>query len=298
MENKTVYTPHFIALICAFIMADGVIFMPLYKNSLTELAAVCLLGIAVSFFALKPLGKIINTKNKTAAAAVYGTAAVAALAQTVFSAAEFTRFIYENLLTRENMFFIKLIFALCAAFLAAGGRRAIYKFSLVSAVFITVIFAVMFLVSVKNFDPANIKAAFSLSLSPKRAASYAAKLLLPAALAVLFAAEADFTALPRFSLPAGMAWGTGLVFIVVLDSVLSFGLPLAAKLKYPYIDDISTVTIGSIFTRMDALAYFAFFVCYLVKCAVLIRLAARFACKAGIKKEKPAVYLLSLLLLI
>ena len=111
------------------------------------------------------------------------------------------------------------------------------------------------------------------------------KMVLPTVIAIAFIGSSGDT-IPRRTAALSFALGVVLTFTVVFDGILSFGLPLAAKLEYPYIDDISTVNVGSLFTRMDAFAYFAFFNCYIIKCAVCLKLASQLARRIGIKAQK------------
>lgn len=300
MENKSRLSAfHFIALVSVFTVANSVIEMPLYRESLSELFIAAAGGIIISFFIYKPLKTAMSANSGILKGAVFAVVFIFSLIAAVAASREYTAFIYENLLTKESAFLIKLIFALCTACIAAGDKKAIYKFSSISFFFVTAIFAVMFLISVKNFDLRNLKTAFDFShISVKHTFAYGYKLLVPSVFAVLFIALDMPHNLPKFAVPAGVSWGVIICIITVLDSVLSFSLPLSARLEYPYIDDISTVTIGNLFTRMDGFAYFAFFVCYLLKCAVLIRLSADALCLAGIKKKRYAVILLSAVLLL
>ncbi|MBO4692793.1 MAG: GerAB/ArcD/ProY family transporter [Clostridia bacterium] len=300
MENKyTVSYLHFSALLCVFSVADSIILMPLYSKNLIELPAAVLLGILIVLPVFKPLKKILEVKNSVVKGIIYAVIFALSLTYAVFAAREYTVFIYENLLIKANMFLIKLIFAVCAAYLASKGKDTIYKFSVLSAFFITAIFVIMFLISIKNFDILNLKTVFSFSdISFKHISDYCYRLFFPLLLAVLFISGDLRKSAPRFIVPSGVAWGMLLCVIVILDSILSFGLSLASKLKYPYIDDISTVTIGSIFTRMDGFAYFAFFVCYILKCAILIRLSSNILCNTGVKSQKYLSFILSVVLLI
>ena len=145
--------------------------------------------------------------------------------------------------------------------------------------------------SAKTFDLKNLSGALRLSgFSISDTGVYFLNLVLPS-IAVLFFCMTD-SGVSALGALCGVSAGALFCAVAVLDSVLSFGLSLAAKLSYPYIDDISTVTAGSLFTRMDGFAYFTFFACYVLKCAVCIKTSARLLRRAGIKYEKTAVGLL------
>lgn len=289
MKNKTVYS-HLTqsALICTFIIADGLLLMPLYEKNILPMLSAILICVPVFSLLSKPIARIFSLKGRFLKTVFFLSLAVTAVLTAFFCAKEYTGFIYNGVLIRENMFFIKLIFALCVFFLSVCQNSTAFKFSLLSALFAIAVFAVLLLTSAKTFDIKNFNSAFNFSdISLKQTAIYSYKLFVPLIFGILFICETSgYKETDSSYILYGELAGAVLAIIVVFDSILSFGLPLAAKLKYPYIDDISTVTVGSLFTRMDGFAYFAFFACYLLKCGVLIKLAVNSICRLGFKNKK------------
>ena len=199
---------------------------------------------------------------------------MAAVVITGLAFSEYTDFIYGAVMTRADMWVIKAVFAFCVYFFAVSKKTAIYKFSLLAAVLASTVFIILFFLSAKTFDTHNLRGVFSITdFSLAQTADYFVKMFLPTVLCIMFIGKSD-KKLSVFSAILGALYSIVLCLVVILDSVLSFGLPFAAKLSYPYISDISTVTVGSLFTRMDGFAYFAFFACYIVKCGVYINLSA------------------------
>lgn len=283
-ESRKVSLPLTVGMFAAFFTANGLIRAPFSSGSLTPFFIALAAGLI-----LLPASAAIFRQVK-----IKGTARKAALfilAAAVFCAAgfafgEYCDFIYAEVLTRADMWLIKAVFALCVFYLSVSDDAAVYKFGFLAFILTAVVFSGLFIFSAKTFEPKNLKGVFDLpSGTFADIGKSGLNLILPSFAAVVFLRLSDKDVSARRVL-----WGTvpSAVFCltVVFDSVLSFGLPLAAKLGYPYIDDISTVTAGSLFTRMDGFAYFTFFACYLLKCAVCIKTSARLLDRAGIKFQK------------
>lgn len=272
------------ATVAAFTAANGLISAPYFPMSILPFfaAAVCAAVIvAVTQFLFIKITCIGNSFFKKT---VYLLISISSVAAAVFALREYSRFIFDDVLVRENYFVIKAILTFCVYCLAVSKENVIYKFAFLSAVLISAVFVGLFFTSVKTFDAENIKSALVFSdFSLKETAVYFSKMFLPSLLAAVFICE-DQKAIKAGLL--GTAWAFLLGAVVLLDCILSFSLPLASKLDYPYIDDISTVTVGSLFTRMDGFAYIAFFVCYLIKCGVCVSLCGGMLQNAGIRRKR------------
>ncbi|MBO4432450.1 MAG: GerAB/ArcD/ProY family transporter [Clostridia bacterium] len=265
--------PFAVSVLSVFAVANGLLRAPFSGGSLWEFAAALIIGAALApLFAALLTSLPENKKRRLLKAAAIPVSAL--LVFLAFTAAdEYSRFVYAAVLPNADMWIIRLSFALCAVFLALSSDTALYKFAFLSFVLILFVFVLLFILSEKTFDFKNLLSAFPLSrFSFDSFAKYLYKMILPSLAAVLFLFVSDSGASAKKVL-CGAALTPLLCLVPVLDSVLSFGLPLAAKLDYPYIDDISTVTAGSLFTRMDGFAYFAFFTAYIFKCAVCIKTA-------------------------
>ncbi|MBO7519847.1 MAG: GerAB/ArcD/ProY family transporter [Clostridia bacterium] len=279
MKNRIDKTfPFPVPVIAVFIAANGLIGAPFSGGSLLGFSAALLLGIILLPLLLKVFKKIRLTGGIVFKATALFLAIAAFLP--AVTAYEYCEFVYKAVLPHADMWLIIILFAACVLYLALSNDSALYKFAFLSFVLNFAVVAALFTMSAKTFDFKNLSSAFKFSsFSFKETGEYACKLILPAAVAVLFLSISDKnTTVPQVL--CGGAAGALFSAIVVLDSVLSFGLPLAAKLDYPYIDDISTVTVGSLFTRMDALAYFIFFAAYVLKCAVCVKTSARLISRA------------------
>ena len=279
--------PFCVSVIAAFTAANSLISAPFYGSGILPF----IVALAVGAITLSLLSKPITQFFAAPCSAIYKKILFALIIGLCVLAAglgakEYCVFIYRAVLVRSNIWLIRITFCLCVFFLAVSEKIAIYKFSLLTAIMSGSVFSVLFLLSAKNFNIKNLYGIFDFSsFSFLQAGIYLLKMILPTVIAIIFVGAAG-DIMPRRTAAFGFIMSTFLSVTVVFDSVLSFGLPLAAKLPYSYIDDISTVNVGSLFTRMDAFAYFAFFACYILKCAVCLKLAASLLRSTGIKYEK------------
>lgn len=274
MENSK-QTPFYIALISCFLAASSLLKAPFYKKSVTPVIVSFVAAILISIgfcYACDFVLRRITSNNIQRIIAIILAAAAVAVA--TFAFMEYTEFIYSAVLLRASKLLIEAVFAFCVFCVSISKKEGLYKFAFLSVLLASAVFIIMFLLSVKNFDIRNLSGIIQLKyFSLKQTGVYLLKMFLPALAAVLFIVknERQPVALPILS---GVVFGGVIFAVTLLDSILTFGLPLAAKLTYPYLSDISTVTVGNLFTRMDGFAYFAFFACYIVKCGVCINLAA------------------------
>lgn len=285
-EKENMSLPLSCALFACFSAANSLICAP-FGGNILPFSFALLVGIIFIWLASFAFFRLLGAKKNTVIKICLILFCVFAFCAAGFSSAQYCEFIYRAVLTRSDMWAIKVVFALCVFALALSNDFAIYKFALLSALFSGAVFFVLFLLSSKTFDVQNLSGAFDVSgLSLSVFGEYFLKLILPTLVAVMFASLTD-RSVPSAGAICGACIGAGFCLAVVFDSALSFGMPLSNKLRYTYIDDISTVTLGNLFTRMDAFAYFAFFACYVLKCAVCINVISKLLCIVGIKKKAP-----------
>lgn len=288
MINKNQLSlPFCVSVIAAFTAANSLISAPFYGGNILAFIVATVAGAVILTLLSRPLTHFFTASDCAIYRKIlYAVIVVLCVLAAGLGAKEYCVFIYRAVLVRSNIWMIKVTFCLCVFFLAVSEKIAIYKFSLLTAVMSGGVFLVLFILSAKNFNIKNLYGIFDFAgFSFPQAGIYLLKMILPTVIAVIFTGAAG-DVMPRRSAALSFTFSTFLSATVVFDSVLSFGLPLAAKLPYSYIDDISTVNVGSLFTRMDAFAYFAFFACYIVKCAICLKLAAQLLHRTGVKYEK------------
>ena len=280
------------ALISMFITASGLIKAPFSAYDYGNPLAILIAGLILAFILIlmnKPIKSIWSFKgNGVLIKGLYILIAALLVLAAFFTAKEHTKFIYDIVLPRTSRFLIAAVFLACVFVFSLSESKALLKFSLISAFAVSLIFVVLFLLSVKNFSFKNVFYGVNTDakLLIKDTLNYFLTMFLPALISLMFLSERGEVS--AGSLLSGVSFGLFLISVCVLDSILSFGSVFATRLKYPYIDDISTVTVGSLFTRMDGFSYFAFFAAYLIKGAVCVRLAISILRRAGFKYGKMA----------
>lgn len=250
----------------------------LISGALFIITAIALTKLFYYLFSLK--------KRNLTLKIVYGTFAAVLIAFAFYTFKEYVTFVYDIILPRTPKVFIAIVFAACVFFFIFTDRLPILKFSVISATAATLIFFAFFILSIKNFNNKNIFSSvdFNVTHSLKEIGKYYLTMFLPALIPIAFLSVKS--KLSPISTAIGAGWGFLLCIICIADSVLSFGYALACRLDYPYIEDISTITVGSLFTRMDGFAYFAFFPAYLICCAITLKLAIFLLNIPWVKREE------------
>lgn len=177
----------------------------------------------------------------------------------------FVGFVYNDLLTEAYPFLIIVPFVIIIVFAARCKIEVFLKFSLVCLLPAIAIILFFFCATLSDF---NIKNIFVLKFSNmgeilKQFFSVLKSIVFPGILAVFFAKDENTA---EKSVLSGLFGGYILLGAVILNSVLLFGTDLAVALDYPYSSAGSTVTFGILFTRMDGVLYFLYFVTCFVKC--------------------------------
>ena len=260
--NPPDFAKHFIALSALFILGDAIITLP-KKNA----DRFTFLGFLISFLISLGLCFIVFAiKNIKLLIIPSALLSVYIIGDTFIS---FFKFISDNLLRYTVRFFIILPFVLIIIFLSHQKQTAVLKFSLICFVFCLVAICFFFFATAKDFTPKNI---FIYSLPSfkglfTQTMPYLTKITLPT---VVLSVYARLLGIKRKPVLYGLAIGNILLSICLLNSVLLFGSKFSGRLDFPYASAISTVTFGSLFTRMDGFAYFIYFASCIIKIGVCI----------------------------
>lgn len=250
---KTNYNKHFISLCVLFVLGNGIISLPQKSADIFTF-----LGFLVSFlisFLLLLLP--INFK-------FVSFFAVWVMGDTFI---DFIKFISKTLLRESPKILIVLPFILTVLVFCSVNRRAVLKFSLISAMISVMAIFFFFGFTASDFNIKNIiiKAVPDLKNLYTQTMPYFKKVTLPSFLLLSYAKLNGFSKKTAF---CGMALGNALLAFCILNSVLLFGSSFAGRLDFPYAFAISTVTFGNLFTRMDGFAYFIYFASCLIKITI------------------------------
>lgn len=289
MRAEPTYNKHSASLAAIFILGDSIMVLP-YATS----GRYAVLGFAIAaasafilYFAALPIARyfLIKPENgnifrKAVSAVLLALIAVYALSGAGQTFIRFISYAEKIVLPNNGKFFIAAIFILLTAALATRRHEVILKLSLIFLVFSIITVLLFFLLSAKDFKIENISfyAFPTFKELFKETLPFFSGVALPAVLIPSF--EGLFYGRTRKTAGfAGLCIGLLLITLCLLDSLLLFGSELAARLDFPLAAAVSTVTVGSLFTRMDGVIYCLYFATALIKTAVCIKL-----CYFSVKK--------------
>ncbi len=277
MENKA-FKYHKIALWVMFIMSSAVISLPVKgANEFTFLAflvsALIMLLIWLVFDVFCEFLKDLTNKK-----AIKFLTVLLLLVLAVYTAflgantfKETISFISQVILPKTKKWIIVVIFGSIVAYCAFKGQKSLMKLALICSMVVVSSVLFFFFASLENYTLNNIfifkfptlKELFS-QMKP-----YLQRFIFPIIVLLAFS---------RLNLKEkGRAVGLVRLIIAVMGTafcvlmpLLLFGTKLSGRLDFPFISAVSTVTVGSLFTRLDGFAYFVLFISSVLKIVVCI----------------------------
>ncbi len=245
------HASHIAAMSVLFTLGNTIILMPGFNliNPVIALAIVLLMG------ALLKMG----TKNKAAflCAAVVGFLSAMYGAVTTFF--DYINFLKTEQLPQKSGIFMAIVFAAIVLIFATRKVGAIYKYCLFVSVIAIAIILLCFLSGIKNFDHKFLDLKlFEISFSLQDSLPLAALLF-------LCKNETKFIKPTLFGVAAGFL----LLFISALQTGLTFWIN--NDVAHPYLKAVSVISSGSLFTRLDGLVWFLFFITALVKISICVK---------------------------
>lgn len=277
MENKA-FKYHKIALWVIFIMSSAVISFPTKgANEFTFLAFLVSAAIMLLlWFVLNVFCDYLNDLiNKKAIKFLIMLLLILVAVYTAFLGADTFKetiiFISQVILPKTKRWIIVLIFGGIVAYCAFKGQKCLMKLALICSMVVVSSVLFFFFASLENYTLNNIfifkfptlKELFS-QMKP-----YLQRFIFPIIILLAFS---------RLNLKEkGRAVGLARLIIAalitafcILMPLLLFGTKLSGRLDFPFISAVSTVTVGSLFTRLDGFAYFVLFISSLLKIVVCI----------------------------
>lgn len=282
MTAEPTYNKHLASLSAIFILGDAVIILPSSDSGKYPLLGFFAAAIAavLLYFAVFPLACRLTDKPlqspvlRLFSVVLLVLAAVYALYGAGVAFIRYTDFVDKILLPETPKFLIAAVFVLSAVYLATRRQEVILKLALIAVFAAVAAVCLFFLLSAKDFKAENIfNYGFpNFSQLLKSSKPYFINVALPALLIPVYSGL--FTGKSRAGAPfLGLITGLALTLLCLLESLLLFGAPMAERLSFPLAAAVSTVTVGSLFTRMDGIVYCLFFLPALIKTAVCMKLA-------------------------
>ncbi len=294
MTGNRPFCVHAVLQTALFVLGSAVISRPARgADEFTFSGLLISFAAAVLLYALMlPLSKAAVLRSEGENTAVSG----AALCLLFFGAAlfslwcaadafiAFTRFASEIMLPDSPAVFSVLLFLSAVIFFTLKRQEHILKFFFTAFWGVLFVALLFFITMLSSFDPENIFIYDFFNVKGFAAASkpYLINPVLPLALLPVY--NSAVLKKTRFKAGfAGIILGYFLLFLTVSGSVLLFGAPLAGELDYPYSFAVSTVSVGRLFSRLDGLSYYLYFICALCRVSVCL-----FTLKFCLKKANAA----------
>lgn len=245
--TKANYKPHIFALSVLFTLGNAIISPPEFGIINLVLTLIISLVVVCFFGRLKFCQKII--------------ALVSAICGVTTTAIDYIRFLKQEQMSNTSIVLLVVVFGIMVSFLGVIKPRAIYKYSLFAFLIVTVILALCLVAGIANFEYKNLAESIKKSnISANRILS----LFLPlVALSTFTQAENQ----PPKSMFFGVIIGIFLLLVTMFQSALTLG----TASNFPYLKSVSTISVGSLFTRLYGLVWFVFFVTSVIKTVVCVK---------------------------
>ncbi len=195
---------------------------------------------------------------------------------------DYVHYAAEMILTGERSLLFGLLFLLCIVLLARLPRHGADSFSLILAIAALLSVLLLFLSGISQYRVEYL--AFRLPASVRELANDALPLWRETVLPLVILSAYMALSTPRRgerSLIVGTLLGYAVLFLCVLQTLLTFGAPFSAGLSYPYSQAVRIVSFGQYFFRPEIFSYGLDFAACLVRAAVCLatvkRLIGRFS---------------------
>lgn len=260
MKTKK-YSPHIFSLCALFVLGNAVISMPVSSGVGWFLIFSITLSLVLMFF-IKML-IILSAQSKIIfyiTAIVVGVAAIYG-ATTAFW--DYIKFLKAVQMPQASITLLSaVLLGVVIAFLSSR-ITAVYKYSLFVAIIGAVVIVICFLGAIKSFDFSLLKTIFK---RPDFEVKDFLRWFSSVVVLLFLANSQERSVKPIF---CGVALGFTALLLCLSQATLTLGN--ATDVTYPYLKAVGVISSGSLFTRLDGLVYFLFFVTSLIKMAICIK---------------------------
>ncbi len=294
-SNKT-YWKHGICLISILILGNTVITFPSGPDAYCGIYA--LLAAVIPSIIIFSLCAKIRTENKAdllcgrwGRAVAIPTLILPTLGIAI-TVGDYNRFIDTMRLPNTSIYVIAGIFVALSFLLGLAPKKVIYLFSLVGTAFTVVITLIMLVFSIPNIRLEYLKELTR--VDPSGIFRQAAGVFIQSfGFCVLLAFIGNSRSSVLKQQYFGLFLGASLLGICFFN-VLSVLGQASKSLEYPYIAVSEMVSVGRIFTRLEGLSYAVYFICALIKTALLIKVSFKIASAVHRNFKKSLYFLLPL----
>lgn len=261
------------AFAAEFISSDGV--------ELISLGLALILTVATLYFSLKAAAffknKTNSAKSRLVLPIIFTAAAILCILAAVYSLEDLIKICANTVAKEMSTGLIILSLVLTVVAIVASKQKVLLKFSVLLLPLCLALILFIFLMSFPymSIKYLEIKSPPEMNLLITATAKRFLLGFLPVCLPI-----AVLCLDKPLSAVAGGAIGSGLVIITAVNTILIFGSQFASELSYPYAEAVSAVSVGELFSRMDAALYPICFFPGVVRIAVQLTAAIKLLKKA------------------
>jgi len=290
--SKSTYSIHTIALSALFIMGNSILMPSFYGLENTFLsffiASALILLIIISVSKISNAVFLSNKKENIFFYAIVLLVCVISTFGALDTVYSFISFLTNIQLPQTNPILLCVAFFIPVAALTFCSNSALFKFCLLYAIISGCIIALVFISGIKSFNFSLLNVASLKELNLSKGVFGFLKQFLPAVCIAAFMALAKGNACVKQTI-LGAVLGLFATALCLLQSILTLGS--AFDQSFPYIKAVSSISSGSLFTRLDGFCFWLFFVCALIKSAVCIKtLWLIIKCLFTKQKKKSSVF--------
>lgn len=265
--NNRYYKPHIFSLCALFVVGNAVIMLPFFFADSPFLSFAATAVFSLLFVWIVTVVIKFASKNKTAFFVIKAIIYASAIYGAVTSLYDFICFVSQIQLPQTNAAFITVVSIITICVFALCDDSAFFKYGLTVAVISGLCVLLMFIGGIKHFDFSQLGLSVGKHIVctdvVKIFFRYFSSLVSPVAFVILNNKITDTKA--AFG---GIAAGFSVVGLCLVQSVSTLG---HTNLSFPYIKAIGVISSGSLFSRIDGLAYFLFFATAMTKAALCVK---------------------------
>lgn len=267
------YSLHRFSLCFLFVLATLAANSPIYHIGFFSLILCGAISLVLIFLLCILLN--LGQKNKTVFYITTCCVALAAALGAVTGFLDFFTFLKTVLLPQSSAILLFVALVLLVLFFLKTPIDALFKYSLFTALICALIIALCFISGIKTFDFNALNNALTPDFKFDTALYFLPIIVLP----FFIKCETDNTK-PMF---LGTGAGVAGVLLCSLQSILILGAD--NDIPFPYLKAVGVISSGSLFTRLDGLVYFLFFVTTIIRITVCIKAIAKIVFQKGVKVQ-------------
>ena len=265
IKTEKIFYSHTVSVSAFFIIGQFIISLPFIKDfyGLLGFLISAVAGVLFCFFVTPLVKKAVKIKIILLPLTVL---CAFILANTFKTFCDFaSSVLYENYAITAGLFFLACLYF--------GFKKAedILKFSLLSFVYSLIVLMIFILLLLPNLKLQNLSLPINFEIEKLLKSSFETFISIFSFVFILGFFEFSILGETRKSaITSGVIIGSVVLLICALSVIFLFGSEFSAVVRFPFVQAISTATIGKLFSRLDVFIYFIFFFSSLLKIEVCV----------------------------